>query len=68
MSEVGEPVFAEDFDEDVDGDMMSLMDMMEAPAGSQEGLGGRRLPAAPAPKEAVDSARAPFAAGATPGE
>eukprot|EP00969_Alexandrium_andersonii_P327364 14465173-Alexandrium_andersonii.AAC.1 len=47
---------------------MYLVDLMEAPAGSQEGLGGQRLPAAPAPKEAVDLARAPFEAGATPGE
>eukprot|EP00969_Alexandrium_andersonii_P169440 7490276-Alexandrium_andersonii.AAC.1 len=41
---------------------------MEAPAGPQDGQGGWRLSAAPAPEEAVDFAQALFAAGATPGE
>eukprot|EP00969_Alexandrium_andersonii_P285156 12606171-Alexandrium_andersonii.AAC.1 len=48
--------------------MMYLMNLMELLAGSQEGLSGRRVPAAPAPEEAVDLAWALFAAGATPGE
>eukprot|EP00969_Alexandrium_andersonii_P060229 2652702-Alexandrium_andersonii.AAC.1 len=41
---------------------------MEMPAGSQEGQGGRRLSAAPAPEEGADFIRASFAAGAISGE
>eukprot|EP00969_Alexandrium_andersonii_P080104 3530380-Alexandrium_andersonii.AAC.1 len=48
MSNIGEPVYPEDSNEGVGEDMMYLMSLIEAPAGSQEGPGGRRVPVAPA--------------------
>eukprot|EP00969_Alexandrium_andersonii_P127687 5643965-Alexandrium_andersonii.AAC.1 len=68
MPDIGEPVFPDGSNEDVGDEMTYLVNLMEAPAGSQEGLGGRRAPVAPAPEEAVGLARALFAAGATLGE
>eukprot|EP00969_Alexandrium_andersonii_P254882 11267216-Alexandrium_andersonii.AAC.1 len=53
MSDIGEPVFSEGPNEDVGEKMTYLANPMEAPAGSQEGLSGRRAPAAPAPEEAA---------------
>eukprot|EP00969_Alexandrium_andersonii_P157075 6943159-Alexandrium_andersonii.AAC.1 len=52
MSDIGKPVFPVNTNEDVDEDTTYLVNLMEEPADCQEGLSGRRAPAAPDPEEA----------------
>eukprot|EP00969_Alexandrium_andersonii_P240492 10617824-Alexandrium_andersonii.AAC.1 len=61
-----EPAELEPNAEDVDAEMFVLLNVMDSR--SEEGVRGPSVRAGKPPKEAVDLARALFAAGATPGE